>query len=602
MNNLHLVELSQYEKPVITEEKNRDWVGIGEQNDYYQGLIDAFMNSTTNRSVITGISQQIYGRGLDATDSSKKPEQYAQMRGLLNPDCLRKICLDLKMLGEASLQVSYKGKKIGSISHFPRETLRPEKMNDSGVVENYYYAPDWTKVTQATELTKMPVFGSQNKGNEVFIIRRYVTGYYYNSPCDYSTSYPVLESEISDYLINETMSSFNSRTIVNFNSGVPSDEKMQEIKSQVLNKLTGSNGEKVIVAFNHNAEQKTTIDSLPVQQAPELYEYLSEECKRMILLTHRVTSPLLIGLRDMGGSGLGSNEDEIRTAQRLFSNTTIKPYQDLICDALDSILQVNGISLNLYFKTSDPLEFISVEVNNDEVQEEETGVKEDDFSKLEKLATKKPEMPDNVFDTVLEGLEGEVIDSEWEIADIRDYSEENTDLEDWAGDVLHLAEAVKSDTPLKNNPEGFSILDKSYYKVRYKYDVGTKKGSKSKSRRFCEEMMSRSKRGVVYRLEDIDKASRSLNFKAAELPMHNGQKYDLFKFKGGVYCRHKWREVLYKMKIDAALDGKKGSKKLGDYDVVKEIPKSYKAKPRGHKRAAKAERTRSDRGAYPTSK
>ena len=602
MNNLHLVELSQYEKPVITEEKNRDWVGIGEQNDYYQGLIDAFMNSTTNRSVITGISQQIYGRGLDATDSSKKPEQYAQMRGLLNPDCLRKICLDLKMLGEASLQVSYKGKKIGSISHFPRETLRPEKMNDSGVVENYYYAPDWTKVTQATELTKMPVFGSQNKGNEVFIIRRYVTGYYYNSPCDYSTSYPVLESEISDYLINETMSSFNSRTIVNFNSGVPSDEKMQEIKSQVLNKLIGANGEKVIVAFNHNAEQKTTIDSLPVQQAPELYEYLSEECKRMILLTHRVTSPLLIGLRDMGGSGLGSNEDEIRTAQRLFSNTTIKPYQDLICDALDSILQVNGISLNLYFKTSDPLEFISVEVNNDEVQEEETGVKEDDFSKLEKLATKKPEMPDNVFDTVLEGLEGEVIDSEWEIADIRDYSEENTDLEDWAGDVLHLAEAVKSDTPLKNNPEGFSILDKSYYKVRYKYDVGTKKGSKSKSRRFCEEMMSRSKRGVVYRLEDIDKASRSLNFKAAELPMHNGQKYDLFKFKGGVYCRHKWREVLYKMKIDAALDGKKGSKKLGDYDVVKEIPKSYKAKPRGHKRAAKAERTRSDRGAYPTSK
>jgi hypothetical protein len=398
------------------------------------------------------------------------------------------------------------------------------------------------------------------------------------------------------------MSSFNSRTIVNFNSGVPSDEKMQEIKSQVLNKLTGSNGEKVIVAFNHNAEQKTTIDSLPVQQAPELYEYLSEECKRMILLTHRVSSPLLIGLRDMGGGGLGSNEDEIRTAQRLFSNTTIKPYQDLICDALDSILQVNGISLNLYFKTSDPLEFIDVEVSNDEVQEEETGVKEDDYSKLEKLATKKPEMPDNVFDTVLEGLEGKLMDSEWEIADIRDYSEENTDLEDWAGDVLHLAEAVKSDTPLKNNPEGFSILDKSYYKVRYKYDVGTKKGSKSKSRRFCEEMMSRSKRGVVYRLEDIDKASRSLNFKAAELPMHNGQKYDLFKFKGGVYCRHKWREVLYKMKIDAALDGKKGSKKLGDYDVVKEIPKSYKAKPRGHKRAAKAERTRSDRGAYPTSK
>lgn len=602
MNNVHLLELSQYEKPIVTEEKNRDWVGIGEDNNYYQDLIDAYMNSTTNRSVITGIGQQIYGRGLDATDSSKKPEQYAQMKGLLKPDCLRKVCLDLKMLGEASLQVTYKGKKVASISHFPRETLRAEKMNDKGKIENYFYAPDWTKVTQATELTKMPVFGSKNSGNEIYVIKKYIPSYYYYSPCDYSTSYPVLESEIADYLINETMSSFNSRTIVNFNSGVPSEQKMQEIKSQVLNRLTGANGEKVIVAFNHNAEQKTTIDSLPVQQAPELYEYLSEECKRMILLTHRVTSPLLIGLRDMGGSGLGSNEDEIRTAQRLFSNTTIKPYQDLICDALDEILEVNGISLNLYFKTSDPLEFIDVEVANDEVKEEETGVKEDDFSKLEMMASKKADMPDNVFDTVLEGLDGEVMSDEWEIADIRDVSEENSDVEEWAGNVLHLAESVKSDTPIKNNPEGFSILDKSYYKVRYKYDVGTKKGSKSSSRKFCEEMMSRSKRGVVYRLEDIDKASRNLNFKAAELPMHNGQKYDLFKFKGGIYCRHKWREVLYKMKIDAALDGKKGSKKLGDYDVVKEIPKSYKAKPRGHKRSAKAERTRSDRGAYPTSK
>lgn len=601
MNNLHLIELSQYEKPVVTEETNRDYVSIGSDNMYYQGLIDAFMNSTTNRSVITGIAQQIFGKGLQATDASKKPEQFAQMRQLLKKDDLQRICLDLKMLGEASLQVSYKGKKVNKVSHFPRETLRAEKMNENGEVVNYFYSPDWSKVTQSTELTKIPVFGTKKSGNEVFIIRRYVTGFYYYSPCDYSTSYPVLESEISDYLINESQCSFNSRTIVNFNSGIPSEEKMQTLKNQVINRLTGSQGEKVIVAFNHNAEQKTTVDSIPVQQAPELYEYLSEECSKKIMLTHRITSPLLIGLRD-GSGGLGSNSEEIQNASRLFNNTTIKPYQELIIDALNSILQCNGISLNLYFQTLEPLEFMDLtEINDKEVIEEETGIK-DEYSELEMLASKKTELPNEVFDTVLEGLEGEVMDSEWEIADIRDYNEENTDLEEWAGDVLHLAKAVKSDTPLKNNPEGFSVLDKSYYKVRYKYDVGTKKGSKSGSRRFCEEMMSRSKRGVVFRLEDIDKASRNLNFKAAELPMHNGQKYDLFKFKGGVYCRHKWREVLYKMKIDAALDGKKGSKKLGDYDVVKEIPKSYKAKPRGHKRAAKAEITRSDRGAYPTSK
>lgn len=596
MNNVHLLELSQYEKPIVTEEKNRDWIGIGDNNDYYQNLIDAYMNSTTNRSVITGIGQQIYGRGLDATDSAKKPEQFAQMKGLLKPDCLRKVCLDLKMLGEASLQVTYKGKKVASISHFPRETLRAEKMNDKGQIENYYYAPDWTKVTQATELTKMPVFGSKNSGNEIYVIKKYIPSYYYYSPADWSTSYPVLESEIADYLITETMSSFNSRTIVNFNSGVPSEQKMQEIKSQVLNRLTGANGEKVIVAFNHSSDQKTTIDSLPVQQAPELYEYLSEECKRMILLTHRVTSPLLIGLRDMGGSGLGSNEDEIRTAQRLFSNTTIKPYQDLICDALDEILEVNGISLNLYFKTSDPLEFIDVEVNNDEVQEEETGVKEE--LELEMLASKakQTDLPNEVYDIVLEGLEGEVIDSEkWEVADVRDLDEENISVDDWAENTIELNLSETID----DKEDGFSNLDKSYYKVRYKYVVGSKKAYKkgNKSRPFCEAMMSRTRQGIVYRLEDIDKASRNMNFKAAELPMHNQKKYDLFKFKGGVYCRHAWKEVLYKLKQPLINKGKK-SDKISDHKKVSSIPNTYKPKPRGRQQAKKAPVNMPEQGAY----
>jgi hypothetical protein len=323
----------------------------------------------------------------------------------------------------------------------------------------------------------------------------------------------------------------------------------------------------------------------------------------MILLTHRVTSPLLIGLRDMGGGGLGSNEDEIRTAQRLFTNTTIKPYQDLICDALDEILEVNGISLNLYFKTSDPLEFIDVEVSNDEVQEEETGVKEDDFSKLEMMASKPPEIPEEIYNAVLEGLQGEAMSDEWEIADIRAYNEENTSADEWASDVIQLAKEKKATTPIKNIPKKGSTLDKSYYAVRYKYDVGTTKGKGGKSRPFCELLMQRTRQGVVYRIEDINKAmiDKSL-FKKYGLPMHNDQTFDLFKLKAGKNCRHIWKEVLYKMKIGAALDGKKGSDDLEDYKNVKKIPKTYKPTPRGHKRAAKAERTRSDRGAYPTSK
>ena len=598
MNNLHLIELSQYERPVVTEEKNRDWVGIGESNDYYQELINCFMDSTTNKAVISGIAQQIYGRGLEATDASKKPEQFAEMKRLLRNDCMRKICLDLKMLGEAALQVSYVGDKVGKVSHFPRETLRAEKCDENGDINNYYYAPDWTKVTDATELKKIPVFGTKGTGNEIKIIRRYTTGFFYYSPCDYSTTYSVLESEIGDYLINESQCSFNSRTIVNFNSGIPSEEKMQQLKNQVINRLTGNQGEKVIVAFNHNSEQKTTVDSIPVQQAPELYEYLSGECSKKIMLTHRVTSPLLIGLREMSGGGLGSNSDEIQNAQRLFTNTTIKPYQDLIIDCLDDILAVNEISLNLYFKTLDPLEFMDVEdIDNEEVKEEETGVKseEEEQAELEMMAanTKSLDLPNEVYDVILEGLKGEVMSDEWEVADVRELDEDNMSVEDWANNMIELSETIDS------KEDGFSTLDKSYYKVRYKYVVGSKKKMKegNKSRPFCEAMMSRTRQGIVYRLEDIDKASREMNFNAAKLPMHNGQKFDLFKFKGGVYCRHAWKEVLYKLKQPLIKKGEKSSK-ISDHKKVSAIPSSYKPKPRGRKQAKKAPVNMPKQGAY----
>jgi len=605
MDNVHLIQLNQYERPTITEERNKNYVSIGENNNYYQTLIDAYMDSTTNNAVINGIVNQIYGKGLDATDSNKKPEQYAQMKSLVKPDDLRNVCQDLKLLGEGAFQITYSGKKIASVTHFPRETLRAEKMNDNGEVKNYFYSPDWTKVNRNTKLKKFPIFGSGAK-NEIYIIKRYVTGYYYYSPADYNTSYATLEDEISSFLINDTQNGFSGTKVVNFNNGVPDREKQLAIKNDVMQKLTGSYGEKVIVAFNNNAESKTTVEDIPLTDAPAHYQYLSEECSKKIMLTHRVTSPLLLGLSS--ANGFSSNADEIINASRLFNNIVIQPYQNLIIDCLDAIFAVNDISLNLYFKTIEPLEFMDLEnVNGDEEVEEQTGIKDEDnySTELEIMSSKSvsDEGSSKLLLEALESLKGSVINPEdYEMVDVRDLDDENINEDEWANNSIELATSVKSDTPIKNNPNKESTLDKSYYLVRYKYNTASAKGSGGESRNFCKEMMSRSKRGVVYRLEDIDKASRQMNFKAAELPMHKGQKYNLFKYKGGVYCRHKWQQVLYKMKIDAALDGKKGSSDLADYDNVKKIPKSYSPTPTGHKDAKKAPVNMPNNGHHPSYK
>ncbi len=177
-------------------------------------------------------------------------------------------------------------------------------------------------------------------------------------PVDYvgALPYAVLEEEIADYLINDTLNGFSGTKVINFNNGVPDEEKRKQVKNDVLKKLTGARGEKVIVAFNSNKESETTVTDLPLNDAPAHYQYLSEECRSKLIVGHRVTSPMLIGVRETGG-GLGNNADEIKTASLLFDNITINSMQEEITDAMDTILAVNDISLNLYFKTLQPLVF-----------------------------------------------------------------------------------------------------------------------------------------------------------------------------------------------------------------------------------------------------
>lgn len=526
MDNLHIVNLSSYTRPQISEAKGRKWVNYGDDNNYYQYLIDLYTDSTTNNAIINGVSNMIYGKGIDALDSSTKTEEYAALRSIFSNECLRKIALDIKLLGEASFQVIYKKGQVYKAEHFPRQTLRAEKCNDDGDIEAYYYHNDWGKSKPSDKPQRIAAFGFGN-GNEpeIKIIKRYVSGYDYYCPVDYQggLAYAELESEVADYLINDVQNGFSGTKVVNFNNGVPDREKQLKIKNDVMAKLTGARGEKVIIAFNNNAESKTTVEDVSLTDAPSHYEYLSTECARKLMVAHRVTSPLLLGIRD-GNNGLGNNADEIRTASLLFNNITIKPYQDLITDAIADILAVNGISLKLYFKTLQPLEFIETEnAITDEAREEETGVK-----------LSKEEPTDQEMLKQLEGLgesEEELLEQGWELFDERpvDY-----DQEEVLDKMLSLASVAKG------KPDAESEQDIALFKVRYRYAPLT---VSAKSRDFCRKMVTEAK---LYRKEDLDKESTA----NSELAASGETSYNLWLWKGGANCHHYWERKTFIRKRD----------------------------------------------------
>jgi len=178
MENLHILNLSNYNRPVIVENKNKEWINYGEDNNYYQYIIDRYNGSATNNAIINGVVNMVYGKGLDASDSNRKPDEYAQMRSIFANKDIRKTCQDLKLLGEASMQIIYKNGKVIKAEHFPRQTLRAEKCNEKGEIEAYYYHHNWSKIKPSEQPERIPAFGFGNKKtSEVIIIKRYVSGY-----------------------------------------------------------------------------------------------------------------------------------------------------------------------------------------------------------------------------------------------------------------------------------------------------------------------------------------------------------------------------------------------------------------------------------------
>jgi len=557
MNDLRVVNLSTYTSPQIVEKSNKEWVSYGADNNYFAYLIDRYNGSPTNNAIINGISEMIYGKGLDALDSNKKPEAYAKMMTLFHKDCVRKLCYDLKLMGQCSMQVIYSKdrKTIAQVEHIPVENLRAEKCNDNGEIEAYYYSDDWTKVKRADETTRIPAFGYSNEAIEIVYVKPYRAGYKYYSSPDYQgvLSWCETEEQVSIFHLNNTAHSFSPNTLIQFNNGTPSAEERQMLENRIAQKFTGVNGAKFILAFNDNPESAATVETLQISDAHNTYQYVSEECTKKIMVGHRVVSPMLLGIKD--STGLGNNADELKTASILMENTVIIPFRTLLIDAFDSILAYNDISLKLYFKTLQPLEFTDLEnVVDEETREEETGVK---------LSADLPdELGSDIADALIDlGQDEEELLKEFEVIDEREVNYEyETELDEVINDlnkpkdksllskIWEFVSTGKATPYRESEQDGTSKQTKeegNEFLVRYVYSPAT---TKNNSRQFCSKMVNAKK---VYRKEDIVAMEKIVVNEG--FGKGGSDKYSIWLYKGGARCHHKWFRKTYVRK-----DGAKG--------------------------------------------
>jgi hypothetical protein len=597
--SIKLIELASYTTPAIVEQKNKEWVEYGEDNNYYQYLIDLYYGSPTNNAAIKGISDLIYGEGLEVVKADRHLAGYLDLKKVFHEDCLRNCAMDLKMLGQYAIHLvkSKDRKKYVAAHHWPIQTLRPEKCNEDGEIEGFYFAADWSKLKRGQKPKRFDAFGFDNSASEcILICKPYSTGNYYFAPVDYQggTQYANLEIEIANYHINNIMNGLAPSMLINFNNGQPPAEVKDMIEAQIQSKFSGSsNAGKFILSFNDNAETKADITPVQLSDAHNQYQFLSTEAGQKIMMAHRITSPMLLGIKD--NSGFGNNAEELKTASILFDNTVIRPFQRLLLNGVQKVMNYNGYNLDVYFKTLQPLEFTDL---SGKAVDAETKEKEYGFAKTE-MAESFTDYPESASNNAKRALKW-VMDNGWgdcgtnvgayskgcgglmwdawggesgiswaenkvkQLNLSADKPEFTAEAEsEWLdylsdkGEVIGEEFELIDESPVTDaddqneykffkrfaEPEEKSKDDKGVYLIRYRYAPMQTAGN---SRQFCKDMVANAKLGVVYRREDIDTmGDAGIN---GQFAPKGKASYSIWKYKGGVNCHHQWYRLTYMRK------------------------------------------------------
>lgn len=511
---VHVVQLNNYVKPKVQEKMGTDWVLNDPKNGFFDYVMECYDGSPTNSAIIDGYVRLILGHGLTVTEGD------TTILSLFKAKEIKNIVLDYKRFGSAAFEVIYsKGtgalRNVTGIYHIPRKTIAPNKRNEDGEIEFYWYCYDWGKQHQYKP-EPIPVFGTSKEDREIYVLESDTSDSVYFSKPDYfpALQYAKIEEDVSNTFHSAIANNFSAGMVINFNNGVPEKEVRDKIIKQVKDNWTGSsNTNTPIISFNNSAENKTTIDLVPLNQdVHKQWEYLIDVAQKQLFKAHRVTSPMLFGIKE--DVGLGNNAEELETASKLLYATVITPYQNDILGAFQEILKVNGKPAKLEFE---PL--------IDYAKEDGTAT---DAGENVELSKKKDDITP-IADFLIERGEDEATLEGYEVID-----ERKVDFSDFDGPIdneMNLASAVTS------TPQSRSEQDNPLFKVRYIYAPQT---ISQNSREFCRKMVSA---GKVYRKEDIIEAgNQAVN---AGLGPNGADTYSIWKYKGGKHCKHYWQRRVY---------------------------------------------------------
>ena len=582
-DNIININLETSTAPVVSETRGKEWISYGDANGewsnlYPQFLIDLYYSSSITAAIVNSTAEMIAGENLIIEDEDdRNVEARVKLQNFMDRangneslhEVIKKVAFDFKLQGAFALNVVWSKDRtqIAEIYHIDVSKVRCARPDELGKTKGFYISADWSN-TRQNKPYYVPAFNTNDRTspNQIMYAGLYSPNMnsYYTADWLACANWALIDSRISEYHLNNISSGFSGSFMVNFSNGVPTQEERFQIEQSLADKFTGQNNAgKFVLTFSDDKTRTPEIQAISPSDLDKQYLALQELLTQNILSGHRVTSPMLMGIKS--DTGLGNNADELNSAANFYLNTTIKGFQDKIVKQLRKIFQVNQMDMPVNFVQLKPitLEFTSEDLKGilteDELREQmglaplDVEVRED-FSKAEKTE----------LDAFIEEF-GEDINEDWELieeevvdGEHQDFDFEET-LNEIANERIELASTGRAIPSRKSEQDGISKKSYDYFRVRYVYSqdnfLTNKSGTK---RKFCKQMHAANK---LYRKEDIiNMGKKAVN---PGFGPHGADTYSIWKYKGGPQCFDFWSRRIFKTVI-----GESKTTKIEDADAI----------------------------------
>jgi hypothetical protein len=336
----------------MLENRSGKYITYGFANEYPYYLLDNYRRSSKHNAIVNGKVNYIMGGGWQAGDNLTVEQEARFIKffdGLSSTedlnDITEKLVLDLEIFNGFAVAVTWS--KLGTIAkmeHVPFEKIRVDKEEKMFQVADWYNDDMMQLFPKVGDIEKIPAFDPENRlGKQLFYYRVYAAGVKHYPLPEYIGGNAWIEADVqvANFHNNNLRNNFWGGYLINFNNGIPTPEEQGDIERQIKRKFSGTdNAGRFVVTFNDEAANAPTLEPLTPSDMDKQFEVLNKSIQQEIFIAHRVTNPMLFGVKTEGQLG---GRNELVEAYELFKATYVNDRVRKVERMINYLGSFNGV-------------------------------------------------------------------------------------------------------------------------------------------------------------------------------------------------------------------------------------------------------------------